>query len=177
MSRTKATLVGVALLAGAVVGDVLSGPTHFFDVFYVVAALLAAWYLGKGWGLAWVVTGGACWVGVRLERSDMPTFWAIWNLCARVGVWCIAVLLLAKVKEQIKAQARNIRDLELALAEIKHLKGLLPVCAWCRKIRDDDGYWLQLEEYVGQHTDATITHGICPECAKKAIDSLRPTPK
>jgi GAF domain-containing protein len=57
-----------------------------------------------------------------------------------------------------------------ALEKIKTLHGLLPICAWCKRIRDDDGYWSQVEAYVHAHTGADFTHGICPECLEK----LRP---
>jgi hypothetical protein len=67
-----------------------------------------------------------------------------------------------------------IRDLEKSLLEIKTLRGLIPICANCKKIRDDDGYWQQLEKYVQDHSDAHFTHGICPECAAKLYPDLRP---
>lgn len=57
-------------------------------------------------------------------------------------------------------------------AEIKQLRGFLPICAYCKKIRDDDGYWNQLEKYVSDHTDAKFSHGICPSCYKKEIEKL-----
>lgn len=60
-----------------------------------------------------------------------------------------------------------IRELQNALDKIKTLKGLLPICAWCKKVRDDHGYWKQVEEYIEEHSDAMFTHGICPECLKK----------
>ena len=54
-----------------------------------------------------------------------------------------------------------------ALEHLKTLRGLLPICAWCKRIRDDDGYWSQVEAYIGAHTGAEFTHGICPECMEK----------
>ncbi len=60
-----------------------------------------------------------------------------------------------------------IEDLKQALAEVKTLSGLLPICASCKKIRDDRGYWSQIEEYISRHSEAEFTHGICPECANK----------
>ncbi len=62
---------------------------------------------------------------------------------------------------------RRWRELQLAITNIKTLRGLLPLCASCKKIRDDKGYWNQLEAYILDHSDAEITHGICPECMKK----------
>ena len=58
-------------------------------------------------------------------------------------------------------------SLEKALAEVKTLSGFLPICASCKKIRDDQGYWQQIESYIGAHSQAEFTHGICPECAKR----------
>lgn len=57
-----------------------------------------------------------------------------------------------------------IADLQQALSEIKTLRGFLPICAHCKKIRDDEGYWQQLEMYIQTHSDAKFSHGICPEC-------------
>jgi len=62
---------------------------------------------------------------------------------------------------------RRWRELQEALANIKTLRGLLPLCASCKRIRDDKGYWNQLEAYILNHSDAEITHGICPDCMKQ----------
>jgi len=62
--------------------------------------------------------------------------------------------------------------LRSALDNIKTLRGLLPMCAWCKKIRSDEGYWEQVETYIEEHSHASFTHGICPECLKKAISGL-----
>lgn len=52
-------------------------------------------------------------------------------------------------------------------SEIKQLRGMLPICASCKKIRDDKGYWSQIETYIKKHSEAEFTHGICPECIRK----------
>ncbi len=65
-----------------------------------------------------------------------------------------------------KQQQELIAELREALHKVKTLKGLLPICANCKKIRDDEGYWHQVEEYIQNHSDADFTHGICPDCAK-----------
>ncbi len=64
-------------------------------------------------------------------------------------------------------------DLEEALLQIKTLHGLLPICASCKKIRDDRGYWQQIESYLYEHADARFSHGICPDCAKKLYPGLK----
>jgi PAS domain S-box-containing protein len=65
-----------------------------------------------------------------------------------------------------------IQDLQKALANVKSLSGLLPICAGCKKIRDDKGYWSQVESYVQEHSEATFTHGLCPDCIKKYFPGL-----
>ena len=62
---------------------------------------------------------------------------------------------------------RLVAELQEALARVKLLSGLLPICASCKKIRDDKGYWNQIESYIKEHSEAEFTHGICPECARK----------
>ena len=79
------------------------------------------------------------------------------------------------------ALQRRTRELEEALAKIKTLRGLLPICASCKKIRSDSGHWQQLEEFIAEHSEADFTHGLCPECfkqleieAKTIVDSTEP---
>jgi len=59
------------------------------------------------------------------------------------------------------------KELELALDEVKRLRGILPICANCKKIRDDQGYWQQIETYIRDHSEADFSHGICPDCARE----------
>lgn len=62
--------------------------------------------------------------------------------------------------------AERVRELEAARAREQRLRGLLPICAWCKKIRNDQNYWQQVEEYLGAHADVHFSHGICPDCAR-----------
>ncbi len=79
--------------------------------------------------------------------------------------------LTARVNTHIRLQ-KTISELERALNEIKTLKGMLPICSSCKKIRDDKGYWNQIETYIVAHSEAEFTHGICPECAKKLYPGM-----
>jgi DNA-binding response OmpR family regulator len=76
------------------------------------------------------------------------------------------------LREKEIEQKRLIEQLQDALAEIKTLKGFIPICASCKKIRDDEGYWNQIEEYLTAHTDAVFTHGLCPQCVKKYMEDI-----
>lgn len=67
---------------------------------------------------------------------------------------------------EIKVKERTL-ELEKALAEIKTLRGILPICSKCKNIRDENGFWKQVDEYISNYTEAELSHSICPECAKK----------
>lgn len=71
-----------------------------------------------------------------------------------------------------RERERLIAELQAALANVKQLKGMLPICASCKKIRDDRGYWNQLESYICEHSEANFTHGICEECAQRLYPEL-----
>jgi DNA-binding response OmpR family regulator len=84
------------------------------------------------------------------------------ELHARVGVGRQVVELQASL-------AARVRELEEALAQVKHLQGLLPICSYCKKVRDDQNYWQQVEDYIADHSEARFSHGICPECWEKEV--------
>jgi hypothetical protein len=70
-------------------------------------------------------------------------------------------------KRAEEERERLIIELRDALSTIRTLRGMLPICSSCKKIRNDDGYWEQIDVYIRDHTEAEFSHGICPECAKK----------
>jgi sigma-B regulation protein RsbU (phosphoserine phosphatase) len=92
------------------------------------------------------------------------------ELRARVQVGIRIVELQHSLADRVKA-------LEEALARVKQLQGLLPICAYCKKIRDDQNYWQQVESYISEHSEAQFSHSICPECyegrVKPELDRLR----
>ncbi|HEV2118145.1 MAG TPA: response regulator transcription factor [Terriglobales bacterium] len=73
----------------------------------------------------------------------------------------------ARVVELQAALASRVAQLQEALSRVKQLQGLLPICSYCKRIRDDHDYWQQVETYMSEHSQATFTHGICPECYEK----------
>ena len=93
--------------------------------------------------------------------SMLPWGLAFMILSALLGVFW------GKIKQADKEKSVVIAELKKALEEIKTLSGFLPICASCKKIRDDKGYWNQIEVYISEHSEAEFSHGICPECAQK----------
>ena len=77
------------------------------------------------------------------------------------------VQILVRLKNALDERDRVIYKLEEALSKVRTLCGLLPICSVCKRIRDDQGYWNQIEDYVRKHCPAEFSHGICPECAKR----------
>ncbi|MDY6952611.1 MAG: hypothetical protein SWE60_13955 [Thermodesulfobacteriota bacterium] len=74
---------------------------------------------------------------------------------------------IGRRKEAERERDRVIEELQKALSEVKTLRGLIPICAQCKSIRDDKGYWNRIEGYIQEHSDAEFSHSICPECARK----------
>lgn len=86
-----------------------------------------------------------------------------------------AVALAHEVEQRKKAeeeQKRLIEELQNALAEIKQLSGLLPICSYCKKIRDDNDYWCRVDKYIEVHSEVRFSHSICPECAKEHYSDI-----
>ena len=79
--------------------------------------------------------------------------------------------VLARVKTHIALRQQKL-ELQQALDEVKQLKGILPICCVCKQIRDDKGYWQQVEQYISEHTDVLFSHGICPDCYEKEMAKL-----
>jgi ABC-type amino acid transport substrate-binding protein len=149
-------------------------------------------------GLAIVIANGTYnelyskWFGPILPRPSVPltlilkyllfTLGPILFLLAMVGLWYLkrevarkTQSLRAEIKERMQAEEEKeklIVELQKALDEVKTLGRLLPICAACKKIRDDKGYWNQLESYIQEHTGTAFSHGICPDCAKKLYPDL-----
>lgn len=82
------------------------------------------------------------------------------------------ISLEKKVLERTEELRKKNRELETALAEIKTLQGFIPICSNCKKIRDDEGYWKGIEQYIQEHSDAVFSHGICPECVKELYPDI-----
>lgn len=74
-----------------------------------------------------------------------------------------------RVLELQRALADRVRELEDALARVKALQGLLPICSYCKKIRNDQNYWQQVEGYISEHSEAEFSHGICPDCYDRFV--------
>jgi hypothetical protein len=109
----------------------------------------------------------------RLALSDGRTLWLKDQAeierypedQASISLGCLTVV--TKEMEAAEERERLVAALQDALSKVKQLSGLLPICASCKKIRDDQGYWNQIEEYIRNHSEADFSHGFCPPCLEK----------
>lgn len=100
-----------------------------------------------------------------LIKTDIGT-----RALARALVYAIERKQLANEREKL------VKELQTALGHIKTLAGLVPICSYCKKIRDDSGYWSSVEMFLSQNSDATFSHGVCPECYSDVLRSMKKTP-
>jgi PAS domain S-box-containing protein len=99
--------------------------------------------------------------------------WAIKDVAGNnTGMWGI-VRDITERKRAEEALEEERRRLQQALDEVRTLRGIVPICANCKNIRDDKGYWNQVEKYVSDHTEAKFSHGICPDCVEKLYPQLK----
>jgi DNA-binding response OmpR family regulator len=104
--------------------------------------------------------------GLRAGANDYVTKpFDMGELSARIEVGRLMI-------ETQDALAAKIEELHRALNEIRTLRGIVPICAGCKKIRDDQGYWKQVEVYLQEHTEAEFSHGLCPDCKKRLYPDL-----
>ena len=117
---------------------------------------------------------------VFFKRKDGTPYAAIMSLrpikIEDINCWQAVVLDITDRKRAEKEKEKLIKDLQDTLGQVKTLKGLLPICSICKNIRDDQGYWNQIEAYIRNHSEAEFSHSICPECAKKMYPDFNINP-
>lgn len=126
--------------------------------------------------LGWLRLGGR-----KAGLYDSPSGAAFFVVCTLIF---FTVLVLATARQlhlqdlarraAVEARDRTIAELQQALDEVRTLQGLLPMCAWCKKVRDDQGYWDDVASYIAKHTEASVSHGICPDCSKEHFPATQP---
>jgi hypothetical protein len=143
------------ILSIAVLGvDYISGPAIQFPIAFVIPVLLAAWYNGWRWGVSLAIL-------LPIARLVFHYFWEMpMETLSEVLNLFIRIIVLAGLAVLAHYTAALTR-------EVKVLKGILPTCSGCKKIRTEDGSWKQMEAYIAERTDAEFSHGLCDECAAR----------
>jgi hypothetical protein len=122
---------------------------------------------------AFAGTDPECCEVALLRAEAAPLFVRIEAAASEGRRECRAAVLDVTDRRRAEVEReRLVQELQTALARVKQLSGLLPICANCKKIRNDEGYWKQLESYIESHSEATFTHGICPDCLHQLYPEL-----
>jgi len=123
-----------------------------------------------------VLLGSETWGFIGLDDCQREREWLDSEITTLLAVASSIGGFIAKARAE-EQREQLIVELREALAQIKALRGLLPICSYCKKIRDDKGYWNQIEAYVAEHSEAEFSHGICPDCMEKHFPQLQLSPQ
>ena len=126
--------------------------------------MVSAWYGGAGPGLLATVLAILSNNFLYAHQLRGPGFAT--DQIAQASAFLFAAFLISLLNSVRKRVNQELSD---ALARVKILSGLLPVCSSCKMIRDGEGRWTQIEAYISEHSEATFTHGVCPECYQKVF--------
>ncbi len=108
----------------------------------------------------------------RYLCKDGTFRWFLWNATPaadELTVYSVARDVTARKRAEEEREAL-VRELQRALAEVQALRGFLPICSYCKSVRDDENYWHSVESYLARHTNARLSHGICPSCMASEIE-------
>jgi hypothetical protein len=183
-TRGRVFAAAVAFYAAGVSFAALTGIPNALEVSVVLVAA-TTWAFGARYGVATVagdLLAGFALFDQGVLEAEVPAWMELIPGAFTDGFVCVAVAALRRAEFRQAAGDAQLRgknaELEAALAEVKELRGMLPICAWCKCVRDVNGIWNQLEAYLARHSHATFTHGVCPTCAAglaHEAQSLPPT--
>ena len=147
-------------------GDTKDGPPTPYDVVETYIPIM----LGNTFNGAFEVYAN---VTEQMQRLK-ALFWRSYIIFSLVICTFLILIVVFSFRMDTAAKEREniILDLQTALSEVMTLRGIIPICSSCKKVRDDKGYWNQIESYIRDHSEADFSHSICPECAKKLYPDL-----
>jgi hypothetical protein len=173
--RPWAVLAGIAAVTLLGLADYFTSEAVDFEILFFAPVAFVAWAEGtKGaLGVACFAVAAGMVTEVVLGRLSSAPLLTAWDATSHLLAFG-AVIGFISTRATLHERERLIERLQQANDEIKTLRGLLPVCAWCARIRDDErgGRWEKLEIYVSQRSEAEFTHGICPECAEAMLGQI-----
>ena len=144
--------------AGILALDLVTGPYLMFPILFVVPVTLSAWFYSarSAYALSVFLPVGRFFITASIEHSFPPVY-GVGNALIRIAVLGFIGYLVARTSRQTKELRR----------EVTMLEGLLHICMFCKRIRDESERWQPIEGYISQHSDADFSHGLCPECAQE----------
>ena len=154
--------IGIGFLLS--LADYFSGPFLQFPVTFLIPVALAAWYNGRWHALIFALILPAIRFYYVTEVWTVP--WSITEASINALIRMIVLSLFAVIIDRTAIQTRQLQK------EVVLLEGLLPICSFCKKIRDDKSEWQPIEKYISERSPASFSHGLCPDCVKKHYGEL-----
>ncbi len=140
---------------------------------YILVILISLWSTEKKTVVAFGILASILTIAGLFSSPSGGEVWKVIvnRFLALFAIWITVSLGLLRKKAQDQREDA-IQEREKAQSELKILKGLLPICASCKNIRDKDGNWLQIESYIRDHSEADFSHSVCPDCARKLYPDI-----
>jgi hypothetical protein len=185
-TRFRFTGIAMAIYGVALILSVVTTGVALVSPFAFVVTCFAAWEVGLLWSLAWVafvhiVVPGALTIGQQgpfymfPEARGLVAMILAASTVAEIILACLAVRLRTVTDALMSSKSEVLQaneKLQMALDEVKELREYLPICAWCKDIRDISGNWEKIESYITRHSGATFTHCLCPKCMEEKLGTL-----
>jgi hypothetical protein len=167
-------LWGLVALGGVLLFGLIGGITNYelnFFVFYFLPVSLVAWFMGRGAAVSLGVLSAMVWFGADVLSGHRHSshFYAVWDTMVRLASFLAIGWSVSKIRQLLDRERKLTGDLRQSLSHVKVLEAFLPICSRCKKIRDQEGSWQQMEVYISEHTNTRFSHGYCPECAKRVV--------
>ena len=161
--------LGLIILGAIGWFDYVTGYDLHVFAFYFVPVSLIGWYVGLRGGIYMALLAAGTWFVADYTSGHPYSSPGIagWNALMELAACIVVAGIASVVRTQLRAQERLNAELFDTMAQIKRLEGLLPICAACKRIRDERGEWERMEKYITTHSEARFTHSVCPECARK----------
>jgi hypothetical protein len=176
--KYQALLACLGIIAGVCLVECKTPDQLSIATLYLFPVAWATWAGGIRWGVVATVAASAGWGIANYATSPIydQIGYRAWTMANDLVVYGFLVGLVDRTHRLLNEQKAATEALEKALDEVRTLECLLPVCAWCKRVRDDKGYWGQIEEYLTKSRGTLVSHGICPDCKEKSRRELRKAP-
>jgi hypothetical protein len=170
-TRNRLAITIAGLVATVVIGwlDYLTGYGIDFSLLYFLPVAYVAWYgtLAPAFSVSFLALvtwyTADTFAGHVFESSAA----LVWNSLMRAGSLLVVTYGVHRLQANLERASTLNAMLETSLDQVSRLKGLLPICAWCHDVRNDEGYWQSVDSFLQSHSHLEFSHGICPKCAAK----------
>jgi hypothetical protein len=179
-ARNRLVVAIAGFVATVIIGwlDYFTGYSLDFSLLYFLPVAYVAWYatLGAAFGISFLAL--ITWYTADMLAGHVFESSAalVWNSFMRAGSLLVVTYVVHRLRVNLERASTLNAMLETSLDQVSQLKGLLPICAWCHDVRNDEGYWQSVDSFLQSHSHLEFSHGICPKCAAKYFPGTKIPP-